>query len=106
MRKQLDSSKNRDQIVLGNGKPQDHAGDGAAARQQSNPTRQSEVAKFFATRRELVSAFGSAALFQELLDAGWIKAVRPGKRGRATLYCFESAIAAAARIRAGELPKA
>lgn len=63
-----------------------------------------QTQKFFATRNQLEQMFGSAALFRQLLDAQWIKVVRPGKRGRCTLYCFQSALLAAERIRAGELP--
>ena len=62
--------------------------------------------KFFATRSELEQMFGSPALFRQLVAEGWLKVVRPGKRGRATLYCFQSAQAAADRIRNGELPLA
>ena len=60
--------------------------------------------KFFTTRKELEQMFGSGVLFQQLVDARWVKIVRPGKRGRATLYCFQSALIAADRIRAGEQP--
>ena len=63
-----------------------------------------QTQKFFANRNDLEQMFGSAALFRQLVDAQWIKIVRPGKRGRATLYCFQSALLAADRIRAGELP--
>jgi hypothetical protein len=63
-----------------------------------------QAQKFFVTRNELEQMFGSAALFRQLVDRQWIKIVRSGKRGRCTLYCFRSALIAADRIRAGELP--
>ena len=58
-----------------------------------------QAQKFFSTRHELEQMFGSAALFRQLVDAQWVKIVRPGKRGRATLYCYLSAQRAADRIR-------
>jgi len=59
---------------------------------------------FAVNRKELTRLFASPQLAQDLVDVGWIEVVRAGKPGRETLFDFQSAKAAYARLRGGESP--
>ena len=61
-------------------------------------------APFLVTRRTLNQIFASPRLVQRMLVAGWFEIVRAGGPGRETLYDFDSARRAFARLKAGEEP--
>jgi hypothetical protein len=63
------------------------------------------IPPFQVTRKQLNALFNSPQLVKQMTDAGWITAVRPGKPGRETLYDYQSAANAYARLQAGEEPQ-
>ncbi len=60
---------------------------------------------FQVTRKQLHQIFNSQQLVKQMVAAGWIVPVRPGKQGRESLFDYQSAKSAFARLRAGEAPK-
>lgn len=63
------------------------------------------IEPFVATRRDLKALFRSPTLVTDLIDAGWIKPIRPGKPGREALYDFDSARLAYERLKRGDEPQ-
>lgn len=61
---------------------------------------------FLVTRRKLIALFSSKTLTDQIIKAGWVQQVRPGKPGRAALYDYVSAEGAAEKLRKGEEPQA
>jgi hypothetical protein len=59
---------------------------------------------FQVTRKQLHQMFNSPAQVKQMIAAGWIKQVRPGRPGRETLFDYQSAKAAYERLRVGEEP--
>lgn len=59
---------------------------------------------FMVTRRKMNLMFGSSSLVKRMAAAGWLVVVRPGRPGRETLYDYQSAQRAFARLKAGEEP--
>jgi hypothetical protein len=60
---------------------------------------------FQVTRKQLNQMFNSPTQVKQLITAGWIIPVRPGKPGRETLFDYQSAVNAYARLQAGEEPQ-
>lgn len=60
---------------------------------------------FQVTRKQLHEVFNSPQLVKLMIAADWITAVRPGKPGRETLFDYQSAANAYARLQAGEEPQ-
>lgn len=60
---------------------------------------------FLVTRRDLDKRFASKTLAGQMIKAGWIALVRPGKPGREALYDFASARVAYLRLKSGEDPQ-
>ena len=63
-----------------------------------------EVEPFQVTRKKLPVLFDSPQLVKQMIAADWIRLVRPGKPGRESLFDFQSAKKAYARLMAGEEP--
>ena len=63
-----------------------------------------QIQPFIVTKKDLCTMYRSPRLAQRMISAGWIMTARPGRPGRATLYDFESAKAAYARLKNGEEP--
>ena len=64
------------------------------------------IKPFLVTRQTLIELFGSKTLTDEMIQAGWIQPVRPGKPGRAALFDYASSERAAERLKNGEEPQA
>lgn len=62
------------------------------------------IEPFQITRSQLHDLFNSPTQVRQMITAGWIQPVRPGKPGRETLFDYQSAKVAFARLRAGEEP--
>ena len=62
------------------------------------------IEPFQITRKQLHGSFNSPQLVKQMIAAGWIVPVRQGKPGRETLFDYQSAANAYARLRAGEEP--
>lgn len=60
---------------------------------------------FLVTRRDLDKRFASKTLTGQMIKAGWIALVRPGKPGREALYDYQSAVNALERLRRHEEPE-
>ena len=69
------------------------------------PTLATTIAPFQVTRKQLNQMFNSPTQVKEMIAAGWIVPVRPGKPGRETLFDYQSAVNAYARLQAGEEPQ-
>ena len=63
------------------------------------------IEPFLVTRRDLNRRFASKTLTGQLIKAGWIALVRPGKPGREALYDYQSAVHALERLRRHEEPE-
>jgi len=59
---------------------------------------------FQVTRKQLNNFFNSPTQVRQMITAGWIQPVRPGKPGREALFDYQSAKDAYARLQAGEEP--
>lgn len=60
---------------------------------------------FQVTRKQLHELFNSPQMVKQMIAAGWIVPVRPGKPGRETLFDYQSAANAYERLQAGEEPQ-
>jgi len=68
------------------------------------PPQVTVLEPFQVTRKQLHELFNSPQLVRQMIAAGWILPVRPGKAGRETLFDYQSATKAYDRLRAGEEP--